>query len=303
MITIRFDESTNKDLLAGTLQELYDNTDRAKLVEYPEVFKEVKTSDYYFRKMRIAGLPHGGEVADGANIPTYDPTYGQTKDWTQVRFGSGFTITKMMKKFNRYDLMEKFTRDLKKCEYEMKDIKIAQLINAPTATTYGSGFDGLSIANNSHTNLDATTYDNRGDVDLSVTGLSDAYIYFDTIVDDTNKIAPAVPNKLIVTPQDQIRARQLVGSDKVPFSLENTKNIFPEWDLKLFVYHRMTDADQWMLAATEHENYGLFVATSQDPDFVVQDAPNTSRNTYCTSEQMFSYGFSDARYIYISIGA
>ena len=91
MFNILWDESTNQDLLAGTLEELFNSTDREKLMEFPEIFKDLKTSEYYIRKMRIAGLPHGGRVADGESIPTYDPVYDSTKDYTQLRYGSGFT--------------------------------------------------------------------------------------------------------------------------------------------------------------------------------------------------------------------
>ena len=306
MIKLSFDESTNKDLLVkGSLEELFNSTDRSKFVEYPNVFKEVKTDEYYLRNMRIAGLPHGGEVQDGTNIPTYDPKYGGTKEHTQRRFGSGFTITAMMKKFEQYDLMGQFTRHLKVTQYEMKDIEVAKLINAPTATTYGSGFDGLALLHDSHTCLDddTTTYDNKTTADLSATSLKDAYVYFDTVVDDTAQINPGRPNRLVVPPQLRFTAKELLGSPNVPYEQSNTKNVLPDWDLSTFIYHRMTDDDAWFLCDTTHEKYGLKVWTSQEPDILVQDAPNTSRNTYVTSQQMFEYGFDDPRYIYGSVPA
>ena len=304
MFKLTFDESTNKDLLVkGSLEELFNSTDRSKFVEYTNVFKEVKTDQYYLRNMRIAGLPHGGEVQDGVNIPTYDPVYGGTKEHTQKRFGSGFTITTMMKKFEQYDLMGQFTRDLKKTQYEMKDIEVAKLINAPTATTYGSGFDGYALLYASHPCLDesTTTYSNYATADLSVTSMKDAYVYFDTIVDDQAQMSPGKPNRLIVPPQSRFIAQELLGSPSVPYEQSNTKNVLPDWDLSTFVYHRMTDNDAWFMADTSHDKYGLKVWTSQDPDILVQDAPNTSRNTYVTSQQMFEYGFDDPRYFYGSV--
>ena len=304
MLKIAFDESTNKDLLKGTLQKLFDNTDRAKIVEYPNIFKDVKDDEYYIRRMRIAGLPHGGQIGLGANIPTYDPVYGSTKDWTQKRFGWGFTITDAMKRYDQYDLYAKFTRDLKKTMWEMKDIEVMKLINSPTSTTW-VGYDGKALAATDHACLDdaSTAWNNLATADLTVSSFEDATVYFDTIVDDQNKINPGRPNKLIVTPQLRIEGMQLLSPGGVPFEFSNTKNVFPDWDLTLFIAHRMTDTDQWMLADTNHENYGLFVITTQEPDIVVMDAPNTSRNTYVTSQQHFEYGFDDSRYLYVSTGA
>jgi len=305
MIKIAWDESTNKDWIKGTLEKIFDSTDREQLVEYPNVFREVPTDQYEVRRGRMAGLPHGGEINDGENIPTYDPVYGSTLDIQQKRFGWGFTITRMMKKFNNFEAVGTFTRNLKRTMYEMKDIEIAKLPNNMTSTTYGMGYDGLALASGSHTTLDdaATGYDNYVSADISVSSLEDGYVYFDTIVDDQGKTAPGRPNKLIVPPQSRVEGQQLLAPGGVPFEQSNTKNVFPDWDLTLFVYHRMTDTDAWFLADTNHPDYGLFVYTSQDPDILVQDAPNTSRNTYVTSEQMFEYGFDDARYFYCSDGA
>jgi len=305
MLKLSWDESTNKDLLKGTLEKLFDTTDRAKIVEYPNIFKDIKTDEYYIRRMRIAGLPQGGEIGLGENIPTYDPVYGGTLEFTQKRFGWGFTITDAMKRFEQYDLYAKFTRDLKKTMWEMKDVEVFKLINNPTSTTYGAGYDTFALAYDDHTCLDdaSTTYDNKTTSDLSVSSFEDGTVYFDTIVDDQGQINPGRPNKLIVPPQLRVEAMQLMAPGGVPFEFSNTKNVFPDWDLTLFVAHRMTDDDAWFMADTNHEDYGLLVITAQDPDIVVQDAPNTSRNTYVTSQQHFEYGFDDARYIYASIPA
>lgn len=303
MIKIAWDESTNKDLLKDTLDDLFDSTDRDKFVEYPNVFKDLTTELFQIRRMRIAGLPHGAEIADGENIPTYDPVYGSTLDFDQVRYGWGFTITKGMKKFNQYDLVEKFTRDLKKTMYEMKDIEVAKLFNTPTATYLG--YDGLSLLNDSHTCLDdaATTYDNLTTSDISVSSLEDGYVYHDTIVDDQAYMSPGRPNKLIVPPQLRVTGQQLLAPGGVPFEESNTKNVFPDWDLQLFVYHRMTDDDAWYLVDFAADDYGAIILTSQEPDLEVQDAPNTSRNTYVTSEQWFDFGYDDPRRIYGAVPA
>jgi len=306
MFKLTFDGSTNKDLLVkGSLEELFNTTDRSKFVEYPNVFKEVKTDKHHIRNLRYAGLPHGGEVQDGVNIPTYDPVYGGTLEHTIKRFGSGFTYTTMMKTFEEYDIIGDLTRHLKVTQYEMKDIEVAKLINAPTNTTYGSGFDGYALLYASHPCLDesTTTFSNYATADLSKTSILDAYIYFDTIVDDQAQMNPGSPNRLIVPPQLRFTADELLHSPGVAYEQSRTKNVLSDLDLSTFVYHRMTDNDAWFMADTNHDKYGLKVWTAQEPDIRIQDAANTSRNTWVTSQQMFTYGFDDSRYIYGSVPA
>lgn len=302
MIKISFDESTNKDLLKGTAEKVWDNTDTSALTEYKSVFNVKNSGEYETVDIEIAGLEHGGAVADGAATPTYDPLYGSEKKYVQARYGSGFTITMMMKKFNRFDTVARFTRNLKRTMAEMKDETLANIYNTPTATTYASGFDSAALLSATHANVDASQYSNYATADLTETSYLDAYLYFDTLVDSRNKLTPKVPDLLVVPPALQFTAKQL-NSDKVPFEISNTDNVIPGLGIKMFKYHRMTDTDSWYMLCKNDEDFGVFVDTSMEADIKVQDAPDTTRNTYVTSNQLFTYGIFDPRMVYGSVPA
>ena len=303
MIKLTFDETTNKDLLKGTFEKLWDTTDTSTLEEYKNVFKIRNSGEYETVDVQMAGLEHGGEIADGAATPTYDPLYGAEKKYVQKRFGAGFTYTMMMKKFNRFDLAAKFTRNLKRTMFEMKDVELAKIYNTPTATTYASGFDGAALLSATHANVDTSTYSNYATADLTETSYLDAFVYFDTLVDDRGQLIPKVPDKLVVPPALQFTAMQLNQSKDVPFEMSNTKNVIPGLGINLFKYHRMTDTDSWFMLCQGDEDFGVFCDTSMEPDNKVQDAPDTTRNTYVTSNQLFTYGIFDPRLIYGSVPA
>ncbi len=304
-LNLAWDDSTNRDYLKGTLKETFLSTDHNALVQHKDIFREIGSGDQYDRFSRWAGLPHGGSLGDGAVIPTYDPVKGTEIEYAQIRYGSGFTITSSMKLFQKFNAYNELMKDLKKTSLEMKDIEVWKLLNNPTDTTYGSGYDGKALLHDSHDLLDdaSTTYDNYVTADLSITSLEDGKVYFQTIKDDQGFINPSFADKLVVPPQLETTAHQLTQSDKVPFEFSNTKSMVPSWKFSVYLAYRMTDSDAWYLMDTKAKQFGLFTITSQEPDVKVQDAADTSRSIWCTAQQHFQYGVLDQRYVYGSVPA
>ena len=136
-IDISWDETTDNKFIRGTLHEVFDSTEHPAYESWKRCYRNEKTDQYKLFTARYAGLEHGGEVTDGGNIPTYDPKFGEEIEFKQVRYGSGYTITKMAKKFyKQIDPFEKMTKDLKKTLLEMKDIELFKMWNDPLNGTY-----------------------------------------------------------------------------------------------------------------------------------------------------------------------
>ena len=64
-----FDTSTNKDTFKLLVREWWDTTAREALVEWTNVFKDIKTTDEYEREGRLAGLGAMSQIGDGAEHP------------------------------------------------------------------------------------------------------------------------------------------------------------------------------------------------------------------------------------------
>jgi hypothetical protein len=65
---IGWDTTTNKDYFKNLLYDTFDTSAREALVEWPNMFKAVKSKDYYERRARHVGLPLSEELADGGAI-------------------------------------------------------------------------------------------------------------------------------------------------------------------------------------------------------------------------------------------
>jgi len=297
---IYWDNTTNKDFFKSLLWDVFDTTKREAMYEAETMVKHIKTKDEYERRARIAGLTGMEKIADGQNIPLAETPRPDTKEYEQERYGLGFEITAGMKKFNKYGIMKDLTAKLSKHMREEKDIELAKIFNNATSATYYAGFDGLALASNSHVCKDdgGSTYDNYLDAALGVSSFESATVYFDTLIDDDGYAIVKKPTHLFVNPQLRWEAREILGSELSPYTGDNTKNVATEYDLSLFVYHRLTSSTAWGMIAKDSD-YDIFVMTTEEPDLKVQDAPNTSRNTIVTSHQWFKPGFGDARGFYL----
>ena len=301
IIRVNWDGSSNKELFKKLIEGIFDNTDREALKEYPNMFKTQTSNEEYIRKLRMAGLPLGAEVAEGEGIPIYAPKYGGTKDWTQKSFGLGFRITDRMKRFNKWGLMEKFTKSLKKSQVETKDVELAKVWNNVTASTYATTYDGHVIGQSGQHCLDdaGTTYTNILSAALSNAALESALNYFDYLYDDQAQIMTAKPDTLYVNYSLRISSAKILRSDNVSGEMSNTINVFPDWNLKTFVYHRLTSTTAWGVLAKNDENFDVNVWTAMEPDLKVKDACDQTRDTVVDSLQYFTYGVGDPRCVYV----
>lgn len=294
-ITTGWDTSTGKDTRKTIIRSVFDNTAGKALVEWKQICKAVPVEDEFEREMRVAGLGSMQSVAQGQNVPLDTPKFGSTKDYTQGKWGNGFRITEAMKQWNKIKLMSSLTANLRKTMDEGKDIEVAKMWNNPTATTYAAGFDGFALGYASHTTLSdaGTTYSNLLSAGLSNASLQDACEYFDTLTNDQGQTFTHAPRKLVVAPQLRFTAGQLLKSENEAGEISNTINLFPDWDLKAFVYHRFSSATAWALIGDiEDDMYGPRVYTYSEPKVTVRDAYDRTGDTEVYASQYFTYGFT-----------
>ena len=302
---IGWETSTNKDYFKNLLKDTFDTTAREALVEWPNMYRTVSSSDEYERFSRHAGLPQAEVIADGGAISLYEPTFDTTKDVSQKRSALGYKITSGMIQFNKQYKMNELTKNLSMNMRESKDIDAALMWNnLTTATTYSPAmFDGLAIASTTHDTLDAadTDYGNYGNAALGIASLEDAYISFDTMVDDMGQVTPKKPNLLCVHPNERFDAIELLGSELKPGTANNDINsLTKDFNVTYFVYHRATSSTWWVVLDKNDSKYGAIMVTTKEPDIKVQDdVEGVTRSISVSSEQRYNFDCLDARCIYV----
>lgn len=295
-----WDTTTGKELFRKLVRKTFDSTDRDALIESEKLYN-MRTSDKLFeRDVRFAGLPSAAPVVEGGKIPIYDPKMGGTKDYNQAEYGMGFRVSWMFRRTNQFDMVQRWTKSLKRKLSETKDTELAKLWNSPTATYLG--FDGLSLGNASHTCLDdaATTYDNLLSGDLNLTSLQAAELYFDTLRDDQGALFYVNTKGMVLYyhPNLKVRITEIQRSTGKWGEISNTMN-FWEGRFDLHTYRRLTSTTAWGMVAKGDDRYDVNCYTLAEPHLVDKDSADNSLDQIVLGHQALSFGFGDPRLVII----
>jgi len=285
-------------LLAPGLRKVY--TERLKKREmYYRNYMNMETSKRnYEEDLQMAMLGTTPVKAQGAPTAFDGPIQGNVVRFTHVSYGLGFRVTREMYDDDLYEQMEKAAGDLANANAETIETQAASVYNLANTTTY-TGFDGLALASTAHTLLGGGTFSNRSasDVELSQAALQLALDSFGRMVDERNRRRPAKAWRLLVPPELQWVAREILLS---PFKTGTTTapgneiNALKEEGLTYSVCPYFTSPKFWHVIGKE---WDVKFFWRRKPSFEDADDFSTGDALFKTFLR-FSQGFSSWREYY-----
>ena len=294
------DTSTNKDLYkVGSLRKLFDDTLKAVPMYYKELVNETSTKLLTVRDMQDGGFEPATETVEGQNIPLQSTVHGNQKEYTQRFFSTGFRMTFVADRYNKYNLWTNRTKKIAKAQKVAKDVEIHVPFNSPTSTslTCGTGFDSLALASNTHTGLlagsTADNFDNYLNAVPSYAALESMRYYFKTKKDIMGSLAGGKATHIVFEPTLYPTMREMFGSTGKAWEDTNTLNWAGELGLKLVEDPRLTATTRWF-AIEKGEGYDFNVFTGMQPIMYVKDAPDRTLDKVVMSQQHFTYGWGDS---------
>lgn len=197
---------------------------------------------------------------EGQNISYDDPIIGNAKTYTPVKKALGYKITDEMMKNDLYGQVDRLEGGLLDSARDDQEITAALLFNNGFGTTdadgfTAAGFDGLALFSTAHTRLDGgSNQRNRPstDVDLSVTGFQSALIDIENWVNHRGRPILFRPELLIINPEDQFTAQEILKSEYKPGTANNEINAL-KGATSFMVSHYLTDSDAWFLKCDQHD--------------------------------------------------
>jgi hypothetical protein len=248
-------------LLEPKISNIWNEAYPQRAVEYT-AFVNVRTTgkatvtDYKmtdFGNLRLKG--------EGEALQYDDPISGPQKTYTPVRFGLGYKVTDEMLKHDLYGQISRLEKGLIKSAVDLQEVTAAYLLNNGFGTTAAdgftaTGFDGLQLFSTAHTRLDGgATQRNRPstDVDLSPTAVQNMYIDFQNYKDDRGRPALIRPKLVVISPEDEFTAQEILESEYKPGTANNDINALKGKGLSYTVSHYKTDTDAWMVVGDQHD--------------------------------------------------
>lgn len=288
---------TFSELLAPGLNEVFNRTVNELPAVWTTFFNTESMDGAWVEDYSWAGLEGPREFGEAESIPLNDPRPGFKTRYVATKYGGGYRITREAIDDNRYGgVLEALPQSLVRGARAHKERIAASIFN--TGFTAAVGGDGQPLFSTAHPLYGATggVTSNRFSTarPLSHSAIKDALLAAAKNVDDTGIFNP-IQMKYLVVPRDlEFDAKEILGTDKVPYSADNTTNVLTGQGLTLVVWDYLDnagDSSNWFLVA-DKSNTRLKYFERWPLQQVAEDIDWNQTMKYGIFEK-YAFGFSD----------
>jgi hypothetical protein len=255
--------------------------------EYTHLF-HVETSDKAFEdEVEFAGLPPMIQKDEATSVQYNDAIQGGTVRYNMFTFALGVRSSFELYEDDQYGIIMQVPKALARSGHFTLEQRSANILNNGFSSTGTLTTDGLSLFNNQHpllggpgaTNIGpgltnvigaAGTYPNRPstDLDLSVTALQLMINQFERLVDSQGLPIVLKPKLIVIPPELQFIASEILGSAHKPYTADNEINALLSQDLNFFVGHYFTSQSAWFaLCDKDQHQMKVFMRRKMDTKF------------------------------------
>ena len=267
---------------------------------YKKIF-EMKNSDKAFEKEQgVTGLPLAAIKEQGKAATFVDPNQGFQKEYVNVTYGLGATVTREMYEDDMYGYINTLPKMLARSLYQTEETVHFNVLNNGFSTELTA--DGQTVFNASHNLVGGGTFRNQlaTAADLTQTSLEQATQDLLDFVDDQSLKIRVMPKCLVVPTALNHTARKILETHYVTGSADNDINPVYGLFMDLVVSPWLTDSDAWFIV-TDCPN-GLTCFVRRDSE-ITRDNEFATENLQFKTTRRWSQGVTDPRGVFGTAGA
>lgn len=205
------------------------------------------------QEAQVSGLGRLKAKPEGTPFPMDNIIKGGSVTYTTTPLGNGFEWTREMMRFDLFGLFDDTSADLVRAAPDAVEVAFWSMVEDGFDGLLNVGFDGLPLFHTAHPSLDpllpAISNMSSTHVAFSQAGLQVAMLHFNTMVDMRglrNKRRPAL---VLIHPLRIPAAREILGSEYVPYSANNELNSITDDRMKYFVVPYFIASAPWYVFA------------------------------------------------------
>jgi phage major head subunit gpT-like protein len=254
--------------------------------------RSTKATEYDYA---IGGI---GDLEEFTGTIPYSDFEGQYRiSYSHKEWVKGMKIERKLVDDDQYSVINRRPQILALASKRTREKHGASVFNNAFNTSVFAGGDTKALCASDHTWVGTTSVQsNLGNTGLSKTSLATARLAMRSFMDDTDNLLTAMGDTLIVPPELEQTAWELMNSDKEVGVNDNTAN-FWRGKYKVIVWDYLSDTNNWFLLDSRYTKMFLKwfdripVEFNKDKDF---DTYVSKWSTYTR----YSYGFSSWSWVY-----
>jgi len=192
---------------------------------YDKVFNMKEMSTSIAQSTQISALKSAGQVNEGAQIPMQQIVQGFKQTYQAVKYGILLGITQEMLDDDPYDVMSDNPRRLSRAFNEAIETSAWSVFNGGFANT---GLDGVPLFSAAHPALQSGVADQSNllgtAADLSTTSVKALFTLLRRTRDTAGNRIQIKPKHLIVSPEDEFLATEILASAMLPLDGNESVN-------------------------------------------------------------------------------
>jgi phage major head subunit gpT-like protein len=251
------------DLFLTTMLPALDEVIFDKFDQYPpqysQFFRVMSSTRSIEQTSEIAGLGTFGQVSEGGSVRYDEAVPGFSKTYTHTQYGLGFKMTRVMVDDDRWGIIHKLASELGRSANETIELDaVGDFVNG--FDTAFAGPDGKPLFSATHPLVKNGGVQSNlvPAADLDIPSIETALTLFRRMKDPTGKKIRVRPTKLIIPPELEFQASEIMSSKMRSDTANNTPNAFQaRIGLSSFsnacIWEYLVDPDSWFISADQAE--------------------------------------------------
>lgn len=276
--------------------------------QYTQVFRGMTSGRSIEQTSEVAGLGTFSKVDEGQPLRYDEAVPGFNKTYTHSQFALGFKITRVMVDDDRFGIINKLAGDLGRSAKETMELDAVSDFNNGFSGSF-LGPDGQPLFSTQHPLVKAggvQTNTLAVAADLDIASLEMALTDFRRMKDPSGKKIRVKPNMLIVPPETEFAASEILNGTMRADTANHTLNAFksrvgmPSFE-KLMVWDYLSDPDAWFIMADPSDTELRWY--DREKFNTVHDVDFDTRSIKTAGWMRYSHGWSSFYGVYGSPGA
>lgn len=285
-------------LLEPGLRSIFDTTREglAATSRIPQLFNVTTSQKAQEHDLGVGGMGDWNEYKGAIEYDDLEQGFKTT--YTHVEFVKGFSIERKLVDDDLYNIINQRPRALAISAMRSREKDAASVFNNAFSASY-LGADAVALCG-SHplSPSNASTHSNAGSTALSYDAIIATRKLMRSFVDDRGELVNIMPDTLIVPPELENTAWEILESVNKPDTANNNGNYVRSTGISLIVWDYLTDANNWFLADSMLAGMYLNWFDRVPLEFAMDPTSDFNLISKWRGYMRYSYGWSDWRWVY-----